>query len=128
RRQIWHRFPWRRSRLSRESSAFQNDRNELAFYKTGYRKPDSGRVKSFRNPKSTIRNPPSAGLPLTSAASRPATDTQGPTAQLQKLVADVESTPRSGLCKWGFTPCQREPSGISLLQYRPSAHSARPTF
>jgi hypothetical protein len=29
----------------------------------------------------------SAGLPLTSAASRPATETQGPTAQLQKLVA-----------------------------------------
>jgi hypothetical protein len=28
-----------------------------------------------------------AGLPLTSAASRPATETQGPTAQLQKLVA-----------------------------------------
>src|SRR5436190_18596585 len=29
----------------------------------------------------------SAGLPLTSAASRPATETQGPTTQLQKLAA-----------------------------------------
>ena len=29
----------------------------------------------------------SAGLPLTSAASHQATETQGPTAQLQKLVA-----------------------------------------
>ena len=28
--EFWRRFPWRRSRLSRESSAFQNDRNELA--------------------------------------------------------------------------------------------------
>src|SRR2546423_10627966 len=43
-----------------------------------------------------------AGLPLTSAASRPATETQGPTAQLQKLVAGRESTPAGKLCKRGF--------------------------
>src|SRR6266446_9828187 len=40
----------------------------------------------------------SAGLPLTSAASRPATETQGPTAQLQKLVAGRGiNTSRPGL-------------------------------
>src|SRR4249919_3520528 len=47
------------------------------------RNPPDG-TSSFLTLPSSFLN---AGLPLTSAASRPATETQGPTAQLQKLVA-----------------------------------------
>src|SRR3954463_3823029 len=55
------------------------------------------------NSKSLSRNSfLNAGLPLTSAVSRPATETQGPTAQLQKLVAERESTPERALCKQWF--------------------------
>jgi hypothetical protein len=47
------------------------------------------RFSSFRLPRSSF--PKSAGFPLASAASRPATETQGPTAQrFKNSQRDVE--------------------------------------
>jgi len=63
----------------------------------------------------------STGLPLTSAASRPATETQGPTAQLQKLVAgrginttepalQVSISGRARLCRAAVIPSEAKRS------------------